>query len=124
MLDLVPLLLMRDSRALRPHCVRLPNVLGLQVAISGEECIAASIRARGKSVAVFSAEFREGRKRCAVIPAEIVLLVAIKGLVIKHRDRFKAEGRIVFNTYHGRFGVDQRLEKPIVIAIYIDREDA
>jgi hypothetical protein len=55
MLDLIPLAFVRDSGKPFSKLFWLPDVLGPELAVSCEECIAASIRARGKSVAVLLA---------------------------------------------------------------------
>ena len=92
-----------DSRQLLAQPLRLENVFRFETAVAGEEGIAASVRARGKPVAVRGAKFCKRDQRCAVVPGLGVLPVPIERGVINNSDRAQVEARIIFNADHAPF---------------------
>src|SRR5215469_4341524 len=59
-----------------------------------------------------------------MIPAGWMLLEPVEGRIIGDGNGLRAKGRVVFNRDDGRPCADQRLKKPVVIAVHVYRKYA
>src|SRR6185437_8148572 len=62
------------------------------------------------------------RERGPVIPARWMLCMAVKVSIVGYSDRLQTEAVIIFNADDRWPKVDQRFQKPVIVAVDIDRQ--
>ena len=65
-------------------------------------------------------EARQGGDRGAMIPAALMLCLAVKGRVVRHCDWIEAEASIVLGDDDSRSHRQQGLQKPVVVSINVN----